>query len=71
MYYTGDCPEAIAIQSDGKIVIVGHRRASDVSALRYNSNGTLDNTFGGGGMVIYDGSRLDQGFAVGMQQDGK
>jgi uncharacterized delta-60 repeat protein len=74
MAYSTDSAEAVTIQQDGKMVIVGHRASAagaDVLVLRYNSNGTLDGTFGGSGVVVYDGTRIDQGFALGIQQDGK
>src|SRR5213079_1371165 len=39
----GDHPHAIAVQSDGKIVVVG-RDFFDIALARFNSNGTLDST---------------------------
>jgi len=49
----------VAIQADGKIVVAGmvlngDGSAYDVVLLRYNTNGTLDGTFGTGGVVTYD-----------------
>jgi uncharacterized delta-60 repeat protein len=44
----------LSIQSDGKIVVAGymHNGANfDIAAYRYNTNGTLDTTFSGDGMV--------------------
>ena len=45
-----DRPNAIAIQPDGKIVIAGSTggATSDFAIARYNANGTLDTSFGGG-----------------------
>ncbi|MBI4319572.1 MAG: hypothetical protein HY675_13875 [Chloroflexi bacterium] len=48
---------AVAVQSDGKIVVVGSTRAArsfkrTFAVARYNSNGTLDATFGVGGKVV-------------------
>jgi uncharacterized delta-60 repeat protein len=47
--------EAIAVQKDGRIVIgIDHRDgegAGDFALMRYNTNGTLDTTFGVGGVV--------------------
>lgn len=43
--------QAVAIQSDGKIVVAGQAKGavdSDVAVLRYQADGTLDPTFGGG-----------------------
>jgi uncharacterized delta-60 repeat protein len=65
---------AVALQSDGKIVIVGdHFNGTnyDVLVMRLNNNGTLDNTFGTGGVVIYDSGGDDFGNAVTIQSDGK
>ncbi len=43
---------AVAIQSDGKIVAVGFTYATtDFVLVRYNTNGSLDTTFGTGGIV--------------------
>src|SRR5262249_2611041 len=69
---------AIALQSDGKIVVAGSAvvRASadplDFGLARYNSNGTLDTTFGGGGTVTTDLSgHNDEAVAIATQDDGK
>jgi len=69
---------AIALQSDGKIVVAGHSatgraRAQDDSfaIARYNPNGTLDTSFGAGGLVSTTFLGFDQAFAVGIQTDGK
>lgn len=70
---------AVDIQSDGKIVVVGNRwsYASINNAallLRYNTNGTLDNTFGQNGCVIYkkeDGPTDLSGNALSLMNDGK
>jgi len=55
---TDDTAQAVVIQPDGKIVAAGNSDAStsDSSAyrfalVRYNSDGTLDPTFGNGGIV--------------------
>jgi uncharacterized delta-60 repeat protein len=66
----------LALQSDGKIIAVGYTYVGiqrDVLVLRYNSNGTLDGTFGTGGVVTYSsaGAFTDIGFGVGVQSDGK
>lgn len=47
---TGSAGNAIALQSDGKIVIGGNNN-SDFAIARLNSNGALDNTFGTNGLV--------------------
>lgn len=52
-----DSPHAIAIQPDGKIVQVGlawdNSSARCFAAIRYNANGTLDNSFGTGGKTLF------------------
>ena len=55
-----DIADAVAIQSDGKLVVVGQTyknndyTGEDFVVTRYNSNGTLDTTFGRGGKVRTD-----------------
>jgi uncharacterized delta-60 repeat protein len=39
--------------------------------LRYNSNGSLDSSFGTGGKALIDGSNAGPAFAVAIQTDGK
>jgi uncharacterized delta-60 repeat protein len=65
-----DVGYGIAIQEDGKIVVVGFT-GGDVLVLRYNPDGTLDNTFGGDGVVTYDGGYKDVGNGIAIQEDGK
>ncbi len=62
----------IAIQSDGKIVVVGSTEDT-IQILRLNrylSDGTLDNSFGTGGTATID-SFFSMGNAVIIQPDGK
>jgi uncharacterized delta-60 repeat protein len=66
----------IAIQSDGKIIAGGSANSGegDESALvRYNTNGSLDTTFGGGGKVKIDilPFRSDSFKSIILQSDGK
>lgn len=54
---SNDTVVAMLVQSDGKIVLVGstiapHSQIQDMALARYNANGSLDSTFGGGGKVI-------------------
>jgi uncharacterized delta-60 repeat protein len=67
----------LVIQSDGKIVVAGYTYSNiygnDVLCIRYNSDGTLDNTFGNNGIVTFDiqqGSD-DKALAIDIQSDGK
>lgn len=67
--------QAITIQADGKIVIVGVARVNGVgwvcALARYDSNGSLDPTFGVGGRVFSDIGITDQGWVdVSVQADG-
>ena len=60
---------AIELQTDGKILIAGYS-FDDALILRYNSDGSLDDTFGTNGVVIFDG-KYDQAFAICLQSDTK
>ncbi len=66
---------AVALQSDGKIVVAGYSDTGgdmDFSVVRYNSDGTLDTSFGWGGVVIEDiGGYDDYVYDVAIQSDGK
>lgn len=68
----------LAVQSDGKLVLVGQRTWGSGMAARFNSDGTLDDggpgdstpgdEFGTGGMVVLD---LFGAIEVAVQSDGK
>lgn len=61
----------MALQPDGKIVVSGGAD-NDFAVVRYNTDGSLDLTFGGGtGAVITDFGYDDQSFDVALQPDGK
>ncbi|MEO8148119.1 MAG: T9SS type A sorting domain-containing protein [Bacteroidia bacterium] len=67
---------SIAIQPDGKIIAVGgsttFTTGHDYAVSRYNVDGTLDNTFGTGGITLTDFSNsYDFPFSVCLQSDGK
>ncbi len=69
---------AVTLQTDSKIVVAGTTRvdyfndSADFALARYNTDGTLDNTFGSGGKVITDFTGFnDEGNTVGIQSDGK
>lgn len=52
-----DFAENLAIDSAGRIVVVGHAGSStifDMGLVRYNPDGTLDTTFGANGMLVTD-----------------
>ncbi len=63
----------MALQADGKIVMVGGTFTDFVMA-RFNADGSLDTSFGIGGKVTTDmgsGLRPEEGLAVAIQGDGK
>ncbi len=67
----GSVANAIAVQSDGKIVLAGTNN-NDFVIIRLNTDGTLDTTFGGDGMVTTDfNGGSDAAYAVAIQSDGK
>ena len=64
--------EAIAIQSDGKILLAGWTIADGGFVLaRYNTNGSLDNTFGNNGIVNTNISDVEKVNSLVIQSDGK
>jgi uncharacterized delta-60 repeat protein len=50
-FTSGTYEENLAQQSDGKLVVVGES-GSNWQLVRYNANGTLDASFGSGGIVV-------------------
>jgi uncharacterized delta-60 repeat protein len=67
---------AVAIQADGRIVVVGELATSLVdddnfAVARYNTDGSPDNTFDGDGKVITDFGRVDGAQDVLIQTDGR
>lgn len=70
-----DVGESVVIQNDGKIVVVGttdHKPTTDIVLIRYNENGSIDYSFGIGGIVITDiNSGFDIGKSITVQSDGK
>ena len=73
-----DIANAVAVQVDGKLVVVGQTyknndySTEDFAVTRYNTDGTLDNTFGRGGKVRTDFPGLAAvSSAVVIQPDGK
>lgn len=65
----------MAIQADGKIVAVGDGATGntwDFAVVRYNTDGSLDKSFGGTGIVLTPvGNSHDQAYSVVIQADGK
>ena len=76
--HSTDIANAVAIQADGKLVVVGTTYQDndfsdeDFAVTRYNPNGTLDKTFGVGGKVQTDFPGLAAvASSVVVQPDGK
>lgn len=67
--------QAVAIQSDGRIVVAGWARNSanrDVALVRYLSNGSLDPTFGMGGMLLQPiGTGNDEAYGLALDLAGR
>ena len=74
---TVDMVRSLALQSDGKIIVIGYAFTStvpDIGIIRCNSDGSLDNTFGTNGRVIThlgNSSTHTQTECVVIQPDGK
>ncbi|MBS1792525.1 MAG: carboxypeptidase regulatory-like domain-containing protein [Acidobacteria bacterium] len=72
---TGTFVNAMAVQPDGKIIVAGYTNNFpdyDFALMRFNFNGTLDPTFGTGGLVVTSlGTSGDHVYAVAVQPDGK
>jgi uncharacterized delta-60 repeat protein len=69
-------PSSIVIQPDGKIVVAGgafplFTFAGNFEVVRYNSNGSLDTSFGNGGIVTTVFPEGSYAFDVALQSDGK
>src|SRR2546422_184614 len=66
---------ALALQAGGKIVVAGFTSSDfgtrrDFALARYNADGTLDPSFGGGRVVTNFGGRAEAS-ALALQSDGK
>ena len=71
---------SVSIQNDGKIIACGYCTndvnggtiAKDFALVRYNTDGSLDSTFGEGGIVITSIGNLDDiAYSVNVQDNGK
>jgi uncharacterized delta-60 repeat protein len=68
---SSDDGQGVALQRDGKIVVVGSSRGNLVVA-RLDPNGSLDDSFAGDGKSAVDfGGDFDDGSSVAVQPDGK
>jgi uncharacterized delta-60 repeat protein len=71
---SSDQPSSLALQGDGKIVVAGQTFVGgvhDFAVARYNSNGTLDTSFGTSGKATTDfAGSDDRPSSVAVQPDG-
>src|SRR5262245_57031522 len=70
-----DQGRATVIQPDGKILVAGYSSNgsnNDMSVVRFDTNGALDNSFDTDGKVITDFAGMDdEAYAIALQTDGK
>ena len=66
-----DMAFAVAIQTDGKIVVGGFSGSADFALVRYNTNGGLDTSFDTDGIVLTDFGGNDQAQAIAIHTDGR
>ena len=71
----GDQATALAVQSDGRIVVAGNAvgQETDFSVLRLMSNGSLDSTFSGDGKVLtaFTAGQVEIARSLAIQTDGR
>jgi uncharacterized delta-60 repeat protein len=64
----------LAIQPNGQIVVAGMMRPSDLdvdfAVARYNADGSLDSSFGSGGVVTTDFGGIEGAHGLALQDDG-
>ena len=63
--------KSAALQADGRIVVAGFTGAGKLLLLRYDSDGTLDASFGTGGTVLTTIGSGGGAGALALQTDGK
>jgi uncharacterized delta-60 repeat protein len=73
---TSDGGSSVTVQADGRIVVAGSSRDginADFAVVRYNTEGSLDTSFGVGGKLVTDigSGTSDFGASVSLQADGK
>ena len=66
----GSIAYSVAVQPDGKILVAGSN-LGDFALARYNTDGSLDGTFGVGGLATADIAASDGALDMVVQSDGK
>lgn len=70
-----DVGTAVAIETSGKIVVAGYSQTgseNEFAVVRYNSNGTLDTSYGFGGKMVVDvSSGSDTANAIALDSSGR
>jgi uncharacterized delta-60 repeat protein len=68
-----DEAEDVLVQPDGKVVAAGWTANNQFAVVRYDSDGSLDKSFGRNGEVFtsISGGSLDRAFTMALQPDGK
>lgn len=72
-----DLSSTVTIQTDGKILLTGYssdptKNGANFTLIRFNTDGTLDTSFSGDGILTHSITNLtDQAFNVRVQDDGK
>ena len=70
-----DWATGVVVQPDGKLVVAGYGYSgtdNDIAVARYNSDGSLDSSFGKSGRLFTDfGSTSDHAGDLALQSDGK
>ncbi len=71
----GDVGQSVTLQPDGRIVVAGYSYIGygndDIALARYLADGSLDPSFGTGGIVTTDFGSDDEGKSVALQPDGR
>jgi uncharacterized delta-60 repeat protein len=70
-FSSNDLATALAVQADGRLVAAGFTDTGLFALARYNSDGSLDSTFGTGGQVTTRIADFARAFALAVQPDGK
>ena len=67
-----DAAGAVAIQADGRIIVGGTQGSLRFAVLRYRADGSLDTSFGLGGLAVADfGTPSEQVSAIAIMPNGK